>query len=191
MNIQKTTQLNFKGYDARPLKGFIMNTNSYGIAKEMQAIGQKEGFKIFTPIEDILGTTCNEGIGRYVENTSGVWAQDLWTVVKNKLLAFEITEKSYAIKEFFKLVFDITQKTVRENPKFIALNEKVWNLAYKISTSNDTTEQALLINTFENYRNQLKDFQHTFHIAGGNIYIVKNGNKNDAFVGEKELEKYD
>lgn len=191
MNIQKTTQLNFKGYDARPLKGFIMNTNSYGIAKEMQAIGQKEGFKIFTPIEDILGPSCKEGIGRYVENTSGVWAQDLWTVVKNKLLAFEITEKSYAIKEFFKLVFDITQKTVRENPKFIALNEKVWNLAYKISTSNDTTEQALLINTFENYRNQLKDFQHTFHIAGGNIYIVKNENKNDAFIGEKELEKYD
>jgi len=191
MKIQTNSDIKFKGYDARPLKGFIMNTNSYGIAREMQNIGAKEGFKIYTPVEDIFETTCKEGISKYIEDTSGVWAQDLWTIVKNKLLAFEITEKSYAIKEFFNLGFDFTQKTVRDNPKFLDLNAKVWNLANKIASSNDLVEQALLINSFEKYRNKLKEFQHTFHIPGGNIYVVKGDNGNEAIIGEKELNKYD
>ena len=39
--------LSFKGYDARPLKGFIMMTNYGGIANEMANIGTKESFDVF------------------------------------------------------------------------------------------------------------------------------------------------
>lgn len=191
MNIQKCDKTTFRGYDARPLKGFIMNANSYGIAKEMQTIGKKEGFKIYAPLSGDYSTLCGEVLPAYKEDTAGVWAQDLWTVVKNKLLAFELSEKTYAIKKFFDLDFDFTQKTVRENPRFLALNEKVWNLAGLIATSKqDSEDLPFLMFSFEANREKLKDFQHTFHIPGGNIYVVKGDNGDEAFVGEKELEKY-
>ena len=35
MNIQNNPNINFKGYDARRLKGFFMGTNSGGIIEHM------------------------------------------------------------------------------------------------------------------------------------------------------------
>ena len=52
MNIQSISQTNFKGYDARPLKGFFMSSNCRGIAEEMREIGQREGFRIFSTVSD-------------------------------------------------------------------------------------------------------------------------------------------
>ena len=55
MNIQFTQNTNFKGYDARPLKGFLMSSNSWGIANEMRYIGEKEGFKVYSLVETDYG----------------------------------------------------------------------------------------------------------------------------------------
>ena len=48
MKIQATSDTNFKGYDARALKGFLMSSNCQNIALEMSNIGKKEGFKIYS-----------------------------------------------------------------------------------------------------------------------------------------------
>ena len=67
MKTHSIDQNSFKGYDARPLKGFIMNSNNGGIASEMLNIGKKEGFKIFsvspqTYGEKLLSSQKNKAI---------------------------------------------------------------------------------------------------------------------------------
>ena len=94
MNIQSISSNNFKGYDARPLKGFLMSGNPYGIAREMKNIGKKEGFKVYSLLNDI---ECAEGLMHIGYSTDKLWAQDMWTIVKNKLQAFSFnnsTERS-------------------------------------------------------------------------------------------------
>jgi len=41
------SNISFKGYDARKLRGFLMATNYSNIANEMSKIGRKEGFDVF------------------------------------------------------------------------------------------------------------------------------------------------
>ena len=100
MNIQSISSNNFKGYDARPLKGFLMSGNPYGIAREMKNIGQKEGFKIYSLLNDI---ECAEGLMHIGYSTNKLWAQDMWTIVKNKLQAFSFNNSTKLIKDFFNL----------------------------------------------------------------------------------------
>lgn len=87
MNVQSINNTSFKGYDARPLKGFFMGAESQGVLNEMQNIGKKEGFKIYTKLRNVPHQICGEymrGYGGF--ETMETWAQDLWTFCKRKLL---------------------------------------------------------------------------------------------------------
>ena len=88
MNVQLTKQNSFKGYDARPLKGFFMGTNHCGLADEMVKIGEKEGFKIYSAITSDCKAICSE----YKKSSNiifmhlSTWAQDVWTFVNDRVL---------------------------------------------------------------------------------------------------------
>ena len=84
MKTNSITTTSFKGYDARPLKGFLMNSNPFGIARELKAIGDKEGFKIYSIID---GVVLKDQINPASYDTFNIWVQDMWTIAKNSLLS--------------------------------------------------------------------------------------------------------
>ncbi len=182
MNIQPT----FKGYDARPLKGFLMSSNCYGIADEMYKIGQKEGFKIYSPFGGLLKNKCDEIVPPYSKRGS-LWAQDYWTIVKDRLLTLKTTDTTSSILKFFKLKFDITEKCTRETPRFRQINQDLFGMFADIARENPEDTRAFFISR----KDELDKLCQKAHISGGNIFIVKDNKQETAFVGENELEKYD
>ena len=92
MNVQSINQNSFKGYDARPLKGFFMGTNHCGLADEMAKIGKKEGFKIYSMLTTSSGELCNEykkSSDLYI-NHFAFWAQDVWSFVNEKIITSNV-----------------------------------------------------------------------------------------------------
>ena len=146
MKVQPLNNKGFRGYDARPLKGFLMNGNPYGIAREMKRIGEKEGFKLYSLFDGIL---CEEGLNVSGCSTYKIWAQDMWTIVKDKLIHCYNNFSNDALKEFFNLEDSPIQKN--------------W-----------------IVN---------KTFDYHEHISGGNIFIVKIGDKEELLIGEDEYNK--
>lgn len=191
MQTHKISQNSFKGYDARPLKGFLMSYDCFGIAREMQAIGNREGFKIFTvDRSNIIKQKCKEGLPKYSTNTVGLWAQDLWTIVKGKLLASEESHTTIAIKEFFSLHNDFTQKILRLDPKYINEVKKIWNLFFPEGNKHQGSRisDMEIARIYDSHKNNLKNMQENIHIAGGNIFIVRGNKEDEVIVGNKELD---
>lgn len=118
MKIQFTNSNSFKGYDVRPLRGFLMSSNPYSIANEMKSIGEKEGFKIYSVIK---GAICTEGIQKSDCNTFNIWAQDNWTILKGNILSKKRDRSTEHVKEFFHLNDNELQK------KLSSENEKLLN----------------------------------------------------------------
>ena len=126
MKIQNTQQNNnFKGYDARKLKGFIMNSNFAGIADEMRKIGEIENFKVFLfehgPKQFILKNDCFE----ITPHSKGCWAQDCWGIVKNTLLSLDNLDKTQILKKTFKLQSNKLQEFAQEMLNINKLQEYV------------------------------------------------------------------
>ena len=196
MNIQSISQTNFKGYDARPLKGFFMSSNCRGIAEEMRAIGQKEGFKIFSTMGDSFSQICVEKIPSYELSTSGLWAQDYWTFVKNKLFSFENNKTTQAIQDYFNLKPDLTQLIDRNSPSIEALKIELSKCQKEI---NDSTElfkdnKSLMFEMLkksDDICNKISEKQRETHISGGNLFIAKNkSGKEVIIVGKNDTRKY-
>lgn len=112
MRIQKIDTNNFKGYDVRPLKGFLMSSNPYSIANEMKAVADKEGFKMYSVVK---GAICREGVHPTETSISDIWAQDIWTVLKDNLLCDTNNRAAGYIKSFFRLKDNAVQETRRAN----------------------------------------------------------------------------
>lgn len=186
MNIQPVSNNNFKGYDARHLKGFLMSANCFGIADEMYKIGQKEGFRIYSPFGGLLENKCDEIVPPYTTNGS-LWAQDYWTIVKDKLLTLKTTDPFNSILKFFNLRYDITEKCTRETPHFMQINQDLFGLFADILKKDPENAKEIFINK----KDELNSLLHKTHIPGGNIFIVKDGRQDCVFVGENELAKYD
>ncbi len=187
MNIQPTTQNSFKGYDARHLKGFLMSSNCYGIADEMYKIGQKEGFRIYSPFGGLFENKCDEIVPPYSTN-GNLWAQDYWTIVKDKLLTLKTTKLTDSILKFFNLKYDITEKCTRETPRFMQINQDLFSLFADIAEK----EPENVKDSFIRIKDELNYLHQKAHIPGGNIFIVKDGKKDSILIGQYELLiKYD
>ncbi|MCM1003713.1 MAG: hypothetical protein NC408_05155 [Candidatus Gastranaerophilales bacterium] len=186
MNIQPTSCNNFKGYDARYLRGFLMSANCYGIADEMYKIGQEEGFRIYSPFGGLLENKCDEIVPPYTTN-GNLWAQDYWTIVKDKLLTLKETDPFSSILKFFNLRYDITEKCTRETPRFMQINQDIFGMFADIARQNpeDIKERFIA------QKDELNSLYHKAHIPGGNLFIVKDGKQDSVFVGKNELAKYD
>ena len=183
MQVQSINQNTFKGYDARPLRGFLMSSNCRGIAEEMKQIGDKEGFKIFAAFNPRRGGT-GEFLPPYNRTTEGLWAQDVWSIVKDKLLALECDIRSNFIKDFFGLKYDFTELVARRTDEFKTLNSRLWALMDKV---NDNPE---LMREFKEKEAKLREIQNKAHIPGGNIFSVMRNGRNEIFVGAYELQNY-
>lgn len=188
MKTQAVNSTNFKGYDARAIKGFLMSSNCHNIASEMNIIGQKEGFKIYS----IKGGQLKEGLPKYSESTSGLWAQDLWTIAKNKLLALEYDKKFYTIKNTFGLKFDFTEKICHDTDRIRELNQNLWDIFDEMGFNNTDRgrSKSKIAQDFETKKLELFKRQKEAHIPGGNVFIIKSNKVDEIIVGANELEKF-
>ena len=193
MKVDLDNKISFKGYDVRPLKGFLMTYNCHGIAQEMSKIAQKEGFKLFAPLCVGGKYICREAFPRERQEPSGLWAQDLWMIVKDKLFAFEYSRTTEAIKEFFKLKYDFTEKIAHETEHIRQTNQNIWDLfaEMKRTPARRTRELSEVAREFEIKKKDLYTLQDQAHIKGGNIYVVKGDNGDEVIIGEDELKKFD
>ena len=152
MNIQPISQNSFKGYDARPLKGVLLPSCLDGIKDEMVNIGKKENFKVFP-----------------LNNTEKIWAQDLWTILKDSILTHSVDMESEAIRKYLNgLKYNFTQKIIRG----IELNKFM-------KVPKDKVQLMLITDNPEE----------NAHISGGNLFLVNNGSKDEVLVGENELKR--
>lgn len=103
MQINPNYNYTFKGYDARPLKGFLMAENLRGIGNEMAEIGKKEGFKIFSLFGRCNHKICKEGPSDFNWMGYDPWTQDYWTITRNSILTNASRQETEAIKNFFGL----------------------------------------------------------------------------------------
>lgn len=176
---------NFKGYDARPLKGVIMNKNCLGIADEMARIGEKEGFKIFTVIKDKFVATTPI----YSASTDFLWAQDYWTVLKNKLLAENYNNKFEAIKKSLGLSIDFTEKIAHQTQEYNDYNNSLLDVLFgnKQNKEKIAKEKEQLLTIQENLFIKAQKS----HIQGGNVFIINNKENDQLIIGENELKKFD
>lgn len=188
MKIQIANDTKFKGYDARTLRGFLMSSNCQNIAQEMSSIGKREGFKIYT----VSNGKFLEGVPNYSENTIGLWAQDLWMIVKNKLLALDYDRKFYTIKNALCLNFDFTEKICHETDTIKQLNQNIWDIFDELGGARRKAGRTIadVTKEFESKKLQLLNQQKDAHIPGGNIFIVKGDNGDEIIIGKKELEKF-
>ncbi len=207
MNIQYTQKnTNFHGYDARPLKGFVMNSNYAGIADEIKHIGEIEKFKVYL-FENIknefkLKTDCFQK----TNNNKGCWAQDYWGIIKDKLLIDETSDKSEFLKKVFCLGINLIQDTIREIMKIPEMYEYM-DLLYNLPVVNKNGKEFIEILTpdgkeyidkviydieFAKNEELLKKALNQTHIKGGNYFLTQNkdGN-NELLIGENELKKFD
>lgn len=185
MNVQPTSQINFKGYDVRPLRGFFMQHDCCGIAKEMKAIGDKEGFRIFSPHKNAKSyqITCSETLPVKSTDTLNLWAQDRWMIVKNKLLAYDLNSITNSIKEFFNLSFCPTQQELRNK-----MSTPIYNASsLSFFASLEAEERA---EEFIAYKKEIGELRDACHISGGNVFIVKNDKKDSVIVGSNELHNF-
>nr|QGT49626.1 hypothetical protein Melaina855_0130 [uncultured Candidatus Melainabacteria bacterium] len=134
-----------------------MTSDTYGVATEMQNVGDKEGFKIYST--NRLGE-CSDKLPEFSEDTEDFWAQDMWMIINKKLLTSKFNKVSAAIKKSFNLSYDNAQYNIFE---------KIKNLSSEKSHN---------------------DFEKKYHIAGGNVFIVKGKYGDELLIGQDELETF-
>ena len=182
MDLRISSNNNFKGYDARHLKGFVMKQNPYGIAEELMSIGKKENFQLYFLTNDITRFSKPADLPRTSSVSSELWAQDFWTIAKGKLFSLDFDKEFDFLCSFFGLKKDLTQYVSRNVPE----HKKAIEELHKVSSLYTNDPEG-----FQDLYLQLSSIRHKTHIPGGNMYLVKLSENNDGIIiGESELEKY-
>lgn len=206
MEIRKTQQnINFNGYDARKLKGFVMNSNFSGIAEELKKIGNIENFKVYLFNNSVQKPALKTDCFETAKNSNGCWAQDYWGIVNNSLLTCENTLKSEFLKNIFNLQNNKIQEFSRETLNVNGYKEYLDSL-YNLSIVKKDGKELVKIPTpegFEYIDKKIYDLEleankmvlnnklAQTHIKGGNYFITKNEqNENELLIGKNELKKY-
>lgn len=205
MNIQNypnTQKTSFTGYDARKLKGFIMNSNYAGIASDMKKIGDIEGFKVylFSGLNDYPRLKTDDFI---LENTPvGCWAQDMWGIVKNTLITCENSKKFELLKKTFNLQPNPIQDKVRARINLNQIKDHFQSLLdLPLVSVGEKSKVELSDGVFLDthlYDAEIKlnkriynDLCRKTHIKGGNYFLTKNQNGDDELlIGSNELKNF-
>lgn len=206
MRVQK---INFTGYDARKLDGFVMQSNYGGVANAMTQIGNVEGFNVYfvNDGKDTFDLSTNSI--RKPENYAPLeYTQDKMGIVGKKLLnAFENTKTTDAIKNHFNLKEDSTEKNTRSQLPLEKIREHYKMLInlpsfshngkkhyfYNDPKTNTTIPlpEEYVITSFRDTRGALLDMLNDTHVRGGNYFIVKNkSGEDELLLGKDELEKF-
>ena len=119
-NNKSSSQISFKGYDARALKGFLVMSNYKNIANELTSICKKEGVDVFftTGSSPIFKNEILPNATKF----EGNWAQDVYTFLKNELLICDFSLVSGILK-----VFNLKQNS------FVVKNVKKQVLSFGVS----------------------------------------------------------
>lgn len=177
MRINSINKNSFNGYDARPLKGFFMGSNSHNLAREIQNIGYKEGFKVFSKQKTSLQNNCGECIPDLIpSNNTELWAQDVWTFLKNKLISNFNDTDNITISNYFGIEKEASKEHVAGGNFFIVDNNGSDELFIGENSLNSL--QTLTIKDIEKKFNVKKVFvlpQMDFHI---DLFMRPLDNKN-------------
>lgn len=103
----------FSGYDARPLRGFLMNSNYKGIASELASIGEKHGFDVFFIDKKAVNIVTDKLLPD--DKLSGSWAQDFWSFTRKGFLFYEDGGYERIIRDYFNIKNNTFQNKVKEN----------------------------------------------------------------------------
>lgn len=195
----------FSGYDARPLRGFLMNSNYKGIASELASIGEKHGFDVFFIDKKAVNIVTDKLLPD--DKLSGSWAQDFWSFTRKGFLFYEDGGYERIIRDYFNIKNNTFQNKVKENLEIPLLSKYLKFLKSIPLINRDGLEYAILpdemtktiklfskdllnseiLKTLKNY----KELMSRSHVAGGNFFIVKGkGGKDELIVGSKELSKF-
>ena len=184
MDVRINSINSFKGYDARPLRGYLMTSNISGITAEMRSIGEKEGFKIFGVVKkEGEKPFCSLSKNPGYDVSRAMWAQDLWTMYNGKIFTEKFDEMAETIGSFFGLKPDFTENIARTSDKYRKLREKL----DRLYTDRENPSRVFDI-ADANW--DMVQFYHSTHIQGGNIYMVKGDAGDEIIIGADELEKY-
>ena len=201
-NYPNTPKTSFKGYDARKLSGFIMNSNYAGIASDMKKIGDIEGFKVylFAGINDFPKLKTDDF---KIENTpAGCWAQDMWGIVKNTLVTCEDTKKSEILKNTFNLISNPIQEKVRDRINLNQIKDylkTMLDLPYicvdgksKVELTDGVFLDSKLYDAEIKINKSIyRDLCKKTHIKGGNYFLTKDKNGEDELlIGSNELKNF-
>ena len=198
-NSQIQNKISFKGYDARPLKGFVMNSNYAGIAEEMKRIGEQEDFDVFLFEGSVEHPKIVSNNFKRPQTHAGCWAQDMWGVVKNTLLSCENFKKQFLLQKTFNLKENEFQKTMRNKMHLDELRDSVYEVSHT-----QFNDKLKFLNKDESslhkkkYEEDLKFQKEYFfnlckksHIKGGNYYITKDKQgQEEILIGVNELKKF-
>lgn len=195
------SNISFKGYDARKLRGFLMATNYSNIANEMSKIGRKEGFDVF--ITDGINPVFQVDNIKQAEVFTGEWVQDFITILKdNKLLSSDIDLMKHVLS-FFNLKLNAFQKSLYEKLDF----NKYRNILQKFKKATPISEKEFKITLTDGKEmilsmdELIKECDKTIakmnvmvsetHIQGGNVFVAKNKEgKELILVGHNEFVKF-
>lgn len=208
MKIQKNydnNQTNFKGYDARKLQGFVMNSNYGNLASEMKIIGEIEKFKVYLFQRNGLNFNLVTDKFEHTASNKGCWAQDIWGIVKDTLLSYEKTEKSQTLEKIFNLKPNKFQTAVHEEnnvPKLQSYIDFMYNLpvehvngkpVIKIKTKQGIShiDKKIYDAEFKINAQLLKNVYNHTHVKGGNYFLTKNAKgEEELLIGQNELKKF-
>ncbi len=170
MNSLKTQSVNFKGYDARPLYAVVMrNTEGFalgGVASEVRKIGAEHGFKVL--FEDTFEPYLPD------DNQN-----------QDKRSNKKANKKTG--RTFLKKAVDYFFNPERPNVTSWIQDHIYFTKDGIIASKNNEESFYALSSTFNSEINSVPkaDF-----IAGGNLYILKDGDEEKILVGASEsLEK--
>ena len=196
-----TSQISFKGYDARAIRGFLTMSNFKNLGNELSEICKKEGVDVFftTGASPILKNEVLPVSNKF----EGNWAQDVYTFLKNEFLVCDFT-LGPEVQKFFKLPQSKFQQSLGRNFNFYNINKILDNLVCarpvgqgKFEVKTLTGENLVLTNEALNSKllAMLKKRQaitHSLHVQGGNSYIAQNKYGNEfILLGEDEFTRFD
>lgn len=188
----------FKGYDARPLKGFLVTSNYKGIAQELRQIGEKQGFDVFL----LRDGQVSKNKFPDEDNVAKIFAQDYWSIINGKLSSFYNERKSSltsTLKLFFGLKNNPIQNQVRNSQEFVSTEKHLFELkenvanAMKSSIGSPSLDRLVLglKTNLDGITQHYRALCNYSHIQGGNFYFAKNAKGQDSLlIGEDELSKF-
>ena len=104
----RISNINFRGYDARPLKYIIMrnnwSTDLLPAAQQIETIGQKHGFKVLFEGEDVFEKTPKDRVFTLCPRKDlDPWVQDKIFCLKDKVLSLKNKDNKTQINEYLGL----------------------------------------------------------------------------------------
>ena len=207
MKIQSSNNsVNFSGYDARKIKAFVMTNNYADIANEVKKIGDIENFKVLMLEKSPSSFVLKDDAFELSKKHNGAWAQDMWGVVNNTLLARDnLDPKTKLWNMILDLAPNITQLKRQEESEVHKLSHFV-DLLHNFPVVNKNGKEFVQLPTSEGFMevekviyeqhfqsqiDKLTKLSKQCHIKGGNYFITKGENgKDELLIGQDELKKF-